>query len=118
MPCNLLSFTRQHSEGMAKRCTRIARDEPLEDDAVVVAVVVQHQQRDLFEGLRSCGFRRLRQRKRKGRAAGSEEDESEVLVGLETGRLSKSTGWGRGQTMGQRRKSSGVCARGASERDK
>ena len=83
---------------MAERRARIARDEPLQDDAVIIAVVVKPHQRELLEGQGSRGFGRLRQRGKEG-AAGTEEDEGKVLVGPNKGSLDRrgyERGWGVG----------------------
>ena len=71
---------------MAERRARKARDEPLHNNAVVVAVVVQPHQRELLQGWSFHGFGRLRRRGKEG-AAGTEEDEGKVLVGPNEGSL-------------------------------
>ncbi len=65
---------------MAERNTREARDELLQDDAVVVAVVHDHLQGQL---LRGCLGLRLFRGGRWRAAAGPVQDQGEFTVGLE-----------------------------------
>jgi len=72
---------------VTERRARIARNEPLKDYAVVVAVLVESGQRNLLKESGSRGFGCLRKRRLKKGAASAEENKLKALVGLEEGSL-------------------------------